>query len=197
MFRFIAATAVLATTTLAFADVASAQSVSREHTRSTTTTSQDGNTTRTVTRSTTVSGEVSVDAEALGEALAGALTDRLDPEMRDLRRRSEPARPEDIFGDWLADDGARDSANCRIHFRDRAFLGVRGMGTEDCPRRLATLTNWRVDGGQVVLYRGPSEEFGRLMLVDGRLIGAGLVLRRPGDLGAQAADPAPEGATTR
>lgn len=175
--------AVLAAAALAAAAApAFAQSVERSTTRSTTTTTRDGDTTTTTTRSTTVGGSVSVDGEALGEALIGALTGgQREPGWR---RRAEPARPDDVFGPWLADDGGRDVGDCRLIFGERGFLGVRGVQTEGCPSRLARISNWRVENGEVLLFRGASDQNGpRLSLVEGRLLGDGLTLRRPGDDG--------------
>ncbi|HZW15477.1 MAG TPA: hypothetical protein VFF66_04390 [Brevundimonas sp.] len=146
MSRFIAVLAAVAV--LAAASPGLAQSVERSTTRSETTTTQDGDTTRTVTRSTTVGGSVSIDADAAVGALIGALSDRAEPEGRELRRRAEPIRAEDAFGLWIADDGGRDVGDCRLTFRDRAFLGVRGVGAERCPSRLARISNWRVENGE-------------------------------------------------
>ncbi|SFS71511.1 AprI/Inh family metalloprotease inhibitor [Brevundimonas viscosa] len=183
MTRTIAAALAVAVA-LPFAVPAEAQSVSRERTRETTTTTRDGNTTTTTTRSTTVGGSASVDAGALGEALAGALLGQTGRREPDWRRRAEPARPQDVFGAWLADDGGRDVGGCRMIFGERGFLGVRGVETEDCPSRLARISNWRVENGEVLLFRGPSDQNGpRLSLVEGRLLGDGLMLRREGDDG--------------
>ncbi len=169
---------------LPFALPAQAQSVSRETTRETTTTTRDGNTTTTTTRSTTVGGSASVDAGALGEALAGALLGQAGRREPDWRRRAEPARPQDVFGAWLADDGGRDVGDCRLVFGERGFLGVRGVETVGCPSRLARISNWRVENGEVLLFRGASDQAGpRLALVEGRLLGDGLTLRREGDDG--------------
>lgn len=174
---FLAAAALAAAAAPAFA-----QSVERSTTRSTTTTTRDGDTTTTTTRTTTVGGSASVDGEALGEALIGALTgDSREPEWR---RRAEPVRPDDVFGAWLADDGGRDVGDCRLVFGERGFLGVRSVETENCPSRLARISNWRVERGEVLLFRGASDQNGpRLSLVEGRLLGDGLTLRRPGDDG--------------
>ena len=90
------------------------QSIERSTTRSETTTTQDGDTTRSVTRSTTVVGSVSVDGERVGEALAGALIDRLDPDEARLRRLAEPARTEDAFGLWRVTDGGREHAATEV-----------------------------------------------------------------------------------
>ena len=69
-------------------------------------------------------------------------------------------------------------------FGERGFLGVRGVETEDCPSRLARISNWRVENGEVLLFRGASDQNGpRLSLVEGRLLGDGLTLRREGDEG--------------
>ncbi|HYC68019.1 AprI/Inh family metalloprotease inhibitor [Brevundimonas sp.] len=161
-----------------------AQSIERSTTRSETTTTQDGDTTRSVTRSTTVGGSISVDADAAIGALVGALEDRADPESRALRRRAERIRAEDAFGVWVADDGGRDVGDCRLTFRDRAFLGVRGVGAEGCPARLARISNWRVENGEALLFRGAGDQDPmRLMMVEGRLIGDGLTLAREGDAG--------------
>lgn len=183
MSRTIAA-ALAAAALLPLATSAQAQSISRETTRETTTTTREGNTTTTTTRSTTVGGSASVDADALGAALAGALMGQGGRQEADWRRRGEPARPQDVFGAWLADDGGRDVGRCRMVFGQRGFLGVRGVETEDCPSRLAQISNWRVDNGEVLLFRGPSDQGGpRLSLVEGRLLGDGLMLRREGDDG--------------
>ena len=180
MYRSIAVLAAAAL--VAAASPALAQSVERSTTRSTTTTTRDGDTTTTTTRTTTVGGSVSVDADALGEALIGALGGgSREPEWR---RRAEPARPDDVFGAWLADDGGRDVGDCRLVFGERGFLGVRGVQTENCPSRLARISNWRVENGEVLLFRGAGDQNGpRLSLVEGRLLGDGLTLRRPGDDG--------------
>ncbi|MFP5296575.1 MAG: AprI/Inh family metalloprotease inhibitor [Alphaproteobacteria bacterium] len=182
MSRTIAA-ALAATALLPLAQPAQAQSVSRETTRETTTTTRDGDTTTTTTRTTTVGGSASVDADALVEGLVGALAGG-GQRQPDWRRRAEPARPQDVFGAWLADDGGRDVGDCRMVFGERGFLGVRGVETEDCPSRLARISNWRVENGEVLLFRGASDQNGtRLSLVEGRLLGDGLTLRREGDEG--------------
>lgn len=182
MSRTIAA-ALAATALLPLAQPAQAQSVSRETTRETTTTTRDGDTTTTTTRTTTVGGSASVDADALVEGLVGALAGG-GQRQPDWRRRAEPARPQDVFGAWLADDGGRDVGDCRMIFGERGFLGVRGVETEDCPSRLARISNWRVENGEVLLFRGASDQNGpRLSLVEGRLLGDGLTLRREGDEG--------------
>lgn len=182
MSRTIAA-ALAAAALLPLAAPAQAQSVSRETTRETTTTTRDGDTTTTTTRTTTVGGSASVDADALVEGLVGALAGG-GQRQPDWRRRAEPARPQDVFGAWLADDGGRDVGDCRMIFGERGFLGVRGVETEDCPSRLARISNWRVENGEVLLFRGASDQNGpRLSLVEGRLRGDGLTLRREGDEG--------------
>ena len=182
MSRTIAA-ALAAAALLPLAQPAQAQSVSRETTRETTTTTRDGDTTTTTTRTTTVGGSASVDADALVEGLVGALAGG-GQRQPDWRRRAEPARPQDVFGAWLADDGGRDVGDCRMIFGERGFLGVRGVETEDCPSRLARISNWRVENGEVLLFRGASDQNGpRLSLVEGRLIGDGLMLRRESDEG--------------
>lgn len=182
MSRTIAA-ALAAAALLPLAAPAQAQSVSRETTRETTTTTRDGDTTTTTTRTTTVGGSASVDADALVEGLVGALAGG-GQRQPDWRRRAEPARPQDVFGAWLADDGGRDVGDCRMIFGERGFLGVRGVETEDCPSRLARINNWRVENGEVLLFRGASDQNGpRLSLVEGRLLGDGLTLRREGDEG--------------
>lgn len=182
MSRTIAA-ALAAAALLPLPQPAQAQSVSRETTRETTTTTRDGDTTTTTTRTTTVGGSASVDADALVEGLVGALAGG-GQRQPDWRRRAEPARPQDVFGAWLADDGGRDVGDCRMIFGERGFLGVRGVETEDCPSRLARISNWRVENGEVLLFRGASDQNGpRLSLVEGRLIGDGLMLRREGDEG--------------
>jgi hypothetical protein len=177
-------TAIAAMFAVSAALPAAAQSVSRETVRTETTTTRDGDTVRTTTHTTTVGGEVSVDAEAAVGALLGALERSADPGQRDFRRRAKPIRPEDAYGEWLADDGGRDAGDCRFTFRDRAFLGVRGVGTVGCPARLASVTNWRVENGEVVLYRGAGDQNGsRLAMVEGRLIGGDLTLARATDIG--------------
>jgi hypothetical protein len=182
MSRTIAA-ALAAAALLPLAAPAQAQSVSRETTRETTTTTRDGDTTTTTTRTTTVGGSASVDADALVEGLVGALAGG-GQRQPDWRRRAEPARPQDVFGAWLADDGGRDVGDCRMIFGERGFLGIRGVETEDCPSRLARISNWRVENGEVLLFRGASDQNGpRLSLVEGRLLGDGLTLRREGDEG--------------
>lgn len=182
MSRTIAA-ALAAAALVPLAVPAQAQSVSRETTRETTTTTRDGDTTTTTTRTTTVGGSASVDADALVEGLVGALAGG-GQRQSDWRRRAEPARPQDVFGAWLADDGGRDVGDCRMIFGERGFLGVRGVETEDCPSRLARISDWRVENGEVLLFRGASDQNGpRLSLVEGRLLGDGLTLRREGDEG--------------
>lgn len=182
MSRTIAA-ALAAAALLPLAVPAQAQSVSRETTRETTTTTRDGDATTTTTRTTTVGGSASVDADALVEGLVGALAGG-GQRQPDWRRRAEPARPQDVFGAWLADDGGRDVGDCRMIFGERGFLGIRGVETEDCPSRLARISNWRVENGEVLLFRGASDQNGpRLSLVEGRLLGDGLTLRREGDEG--------------
>ena len=181
--RTIAAAALVAAALLPFASTASAQSASHEETRTTTTTTREGDTTTTITRTTTMGGEISIDADRLGDGLIGTLDDRTDS-RRAPRLRTEPTRPEDVFGDWLADDGGRDVGDCRYNFRDRAFMGVRGLGAEGCPSRLSRASNWRVENGEVLVYRGAGDAQPlRLALAEGRLIGDGLTLRRPGDDG--------------
>lgn len=173
------AVAALAAALLVSAGAAQAQSASTSETRSTTVTTRDGDTTRSVTRSTTVGGEVSVDGERLGEALAGALIDRLDPDEARLRRLAEPARTEDAFGAWRVTDGGRDVDQCRFEMAERAgFLGVRNAAATDCPRRLAQLAKWRVQGGELVFYSGGGQELKRLRYVEGRFIGAGVEMVR-------------------
>lgn len=181
--RTTAAAALVAAALLPFASSASAQSASHEETRTTTTTTREGDTTTTITRTTTMGGEISIDADRLGDGLIGTLDDRTDS-RRAPRLRTEPTRPEDVFGDWLADDGGRDVGDCRYNFRDRAFMGVRGLGAEGCPSRLSRASNWRVENGEVLVYRGAGDAQPlRLALAEGRLIGDGLTLRRPGDDG--------------
>ena len=181
--RTIAAAALVAAALLPFASTASAQSASHEETRTTTTTTREGDTTTTITRTTTMGGEISIDADRLADGLIGTLDDRTDS-RRAPRLRTEPTRPEDVFGDWLADDGGRDVGDCRYNFRDRAFMGVRGLGAEGCPSRLSRASNWRVENGEVLVYRGAGDAQPlRLALAEGRLIGDGLTLRRPGDDG--------------
>ena len=156
-----------------------AQSASTSETRSSTVTTRDGNTTRSVTRSTTVGGEISVDGERLGEALAGALIGTLDPDEARLRRLAEPARTEDAFGTWQVTDGGRDVGECRFEMAERAgFLGVRNAAAADCPRRLAQLAKWRVQDGQLVFYSSAGQELKRLRYVEGRFIGAGVEMVR-------------------
>ena len=177
MSRFIA---VLAGAALAAAaSPVFGQSIERSTTRSETTTTQDGDTTRSVTRSTTVGGSVSVDGERVGEALAGALIDRLDPDEARLRRLAEPARTEDAFGFWRVTDGGRDVGECRFEMAERAgFLGVRNAVASGCPRRLGQLARWRVQEGQLVFYSGAGQELKRLRYVEGRFIGAGVEMVR-------------------
>ena len=175
--------AVLAAVALATAaSPVLAQLIERSTSRSTTTTTRDGDTTTTTTRTTTVGGSVSVDGEALGDALIGALVgDSREPEWR---RRAEPARPDDASGAWLAAAGGHGAGACRLVFGERGILGVRGVEAENCPSRLARISNWRVENGEVLLFRGASDTSGpRLSLVEGRLLGDGLTLRRPGDEG--------------
>ena len=182
MFRCVLA-AGAAVFVLSAAQPAATQSHSSSTTRSTTTT-QDGNTTRTVTRSTTTSGEVSFDAEAAFDALLGMAERRSDPEHQAMRRRAEPARPEDAFGEWAVTDGGRDVGGCRFDMRPNGFLGVRRIETHDCPSRLGRMSNWRVENGEVILYRGAADQSGvRLMYVEGRFIGDGVMMRRLGDSG--------------
>ena len=156
MFKLTLAAAA-AVSALLVVDAASAQSHSTSRTRSTTTTTQDGNTTRTETRSTTTSGEVSFDADAAFDALLGMAERRSDPEYQAMRRRAEPARPEDAFGEWSVTDGGRDVGECRFDMRQNGFLGVRRIETRDCPSRLGQMSNWRVENGEVVLCGGVGE----------------------------------------
>jgi hypothetical protein len=165
---------------LASAAPALAQSVERSTTRSQTTTTRDGDTTRSVTRSTPVGGSASVDGERLGEALAGALIDRLEPEEARARRLAEPARTEDAFGAWSVTDGGRDVGDCRFEMAERAgFLGVRAATASGCPRRLERLSKWRVQDGQLVFYSGAGEELKRLRFIEGRFVGGGVEMVRP------------------
>ncbi len=169
---------------LAAASPVLAQSIERSTSRSETTVTRDGDTTRTTTHTTTVGGSVSVDADAALGALIGALEDRSDSGARELRRRAEPIRAEDAFGVWVADDGGRDVGDCRLTFRDRAFLGVRGVGADGCPSRLARISNWRVENGEALLFRGAGDQSPlRLAMIEGRLIGDGLTLAREDDSG--------------
>ena len=165
---------------VASASPALAQSVEHSTTRSQTTTTRDGDTTRSVTRSTTVGGSASVDGERLGEAVAGVLIDQLDPEEARLRRLAEPAHTEDAFGAWLVSDGGRDVGECRFEMAERAgFLGVRNATATNCPRRLQRLAKWRVQDGQLVFYSGVGEELRRLRFVEGRFVGGGVEMVRP------------------
>jgi|GEM_PF-2332179 hypothetical protein len=176
---------VAAVSALVVADAATAQSRSSSTTRSTTTTTQDGNTTRTETRTTTRSGEVSFDADAAFDALLGMAEGRgrADPDQG-LRRRAEPARAEDAFGEWAVTDGGRDVGDCRFDMRENGFLGIRRIETHDCPSRLGRLSNWRIEHGELVLYRGAADNTGtRLMYVEGRFIGDGVTMRRLDDTG--------------
>jgi len=171
--------ALTAAAILAVGSPVLAQSVERSTTRSETTTTRDGDTTRSVTRSTTVGGEVSVDGERLGEALTGALADRLDPDEARLRRLAEPARTENVFGAWRVTDGGRDVGECRFEMAERAgFLGIRNAVTADCPRRLSELAKWRVQGGELVFYSAAGQELKRLRYVEGRFTGAGVEMVR-------------------
>ena len=161
-----------------FPAVASAQA-STSTTRSSSVTTQEGNTTRTVTRSTTVGAKASIDEEKLGAAIAGALIDRLDPEEARLRRLAEPARPEDVFGAWAVSDGGSDAAGCRFDMAEKTgLLGVRAASATGCPRRLERLAKWRVQNGELVFYSGVGEELKRLRFVEGRFVGGGLELKR-------------------
>ncbi|WP_262422710.1 hypothetical protein [Brevundimonas denitrificans] len=161
---------VAAVSALLAADAATAQSRSSSTTRSTTTTTQDGNTTRTETRTTTRSGEVSFDADAAFDALLGMAERRDDPDQG-LRRRAEPARPQDVFGDWVVTDGGRDVGDCRFDMRENGFLGIRRIETHDCPSRLGRLSNWRVENGELAMYRTAGDSEGtRLMFVEGRFV---------------------------
>ncbi|MEH6665747.1 MAG: hypothetical protein V7678_12910, partial [Brevundimonas sp.] len=173
---------VAAVSALLAADVATAQSRSSSTTRSTTTTTQDGNTTRTETRTTTRSGEVSFDADAAFDALLGVAEGRgrADPDQG-LRRRAEPARAEDVFGEWVVDDGGRDVGDCRFDMRENGFLGIRRIERSGCPSRLDRIGNWSIVNGEVVLWRGANEEYARLMYVEGRLLGGGVLMRRADD----------------
>jgi len=174
---------VAAVSALLVADAATAQSRSSSTTRSTTTTTQDGNTTRTETRTTTRSGEVSFDADAAFDALLGMAERRDDPDQG-LRRRAEPARPQDVFGDWVVTDGGRDVGDCRFDMRENGFLGIRRIETHDCPSRLGRLSNWRVENGELAMYRTAGDSEGtRLMFVEGRFVGAGITMRRLDDTG--------------
>jgi hypothetical protein len=175
MFKTIvlAAAAVIALS----ADAALAQSSS---TRTTTTTTSDGGTrTRTVTRSTTTSVDVKVDEEKLGEAIGNALIDRLDPEQARIRRLAEPASKEDAFGAWRVSDGGGDARDCRMELGEKAgFLGVRPATASGCPGRLARMTAWRVQTGDLVFYDKMGQEIRRLKFVEGRFIGGGVEFTR-------------------
>lgn len=163
------------------AGAAQAQSSSSKTTRSTTTTttSPDGRTTTTVTKSTSVGTSVSVDEEKLGAALAGALINRLDPEEARLKRLAEPARTEDAFGAWRVRDGGRDAQDCRFELGEKAgFLGVRPATATGCPGRLAKLSKWRVQTGELVFYSAAGQELKRLRYVEGRFIGGGVEMVR-------------------
>ncbi len=174
---------VAAVSALLVAEAATAQSRSSSTTRSTTTTTQDGNTTRTETRTTTRSGEVSFDADAAFDALLGMAERRDDPDQG-LRRRAEPARPQDVFGDWVVTDGGRDVGDCRFDMRENGFLGIRRIETHDCPSRLGRLSNWRVENGELAMYRTAGDSEGtRLMYVEGRFVGDGITMRRLDDTG--------------
>lgn len=185
---------VLAAAFVVIAGAADAQSVSTETTRSKTTTTQSGNTTRTVTKSTTVGGSVSVDGEKLGAAAATALIDYLDPEEARLRRLAEKATVEDVIGGWRVTDGGRDTADCRFEMGEKpGFLGVRPATATGCPNRLAKMAKWRVQDGQLVFYTGMGEELRRLRFVEGRFIGGGVELLPPEPAASEAAD-APDAA---
>lgn len=185
---------ILAAMLVWIAGAAGAQSVSTETTRSKTTTTQSGNTTRTVTKSTTVGGSVSVDGEKLGAAAATALIDYLDPEEARLRRLAEKATVEDVIGHWRVTDGGRDAAACHIEMGAKAgFLGVRPATRSDCPRRLERLNSWRVQGGELVFYDKMGQESQRMRFVEGRFIGGGVELLPPEPAASEAAD-APDAA---
>lgn len=184
MFRVLFATAACAVA-LGGAVSASAQSSSSSTTRSTTTTTVDGNTTTTTTRSTTTSGSIDVDADQLVDSLIGMFGGEANPEAEALRRRAEPARAEDVFGEWSADDGGRDASGCRYSFGERAFLGARSVSAQGCPSRLARVSNYRVQQGELLIYQGAGDQDPlTLLFVDGRFVGDGLTLRRDGDDGA-------------
>ena len=190
MFKVLVATAACAVA-MSFAAPASAQSTSSSTTRSTTTTTVNGNTTTTTTRSTTTSGSVDVDADQLVDSLIGLLGGEANPEAEALRRRAEPARVEDAFGEWNVSDGGRDTQGCRYSFGERGFLGARSVSARDCPSRLSRVSNYRVEQGEMLIYRGAGDQNPlTLMFVDGRFVGEGLTLRRDGDNGpgATAAD---------
>ena len=159
---------------------AQAQSISDSKTTTETTVTREGNRTTTVTRSRTVSGGASVDAGKLGGAIAGAIGAARDPEEARARRYAEPARKEDVFGDWLADDGGRDIEDCRLTMGQKAgFLGVRPATASGCPGRMNRLRTWRVENGQLVFYDKMGQESGRLRFSEGRFYGQGLELWRP------------------
>lgn len=186
MFR----TLLLAGATVAMsAGLAEAQSVSTSRTTTTTTVERQGDTTRTTTRSRTRGGGASIDTDAAVNALIGVLggaarggdDDGYGGASEALRRRAEPARAEDAFGRWVADDGGRDVQGCRFDFGQRGFMGIRSVSHSDCPSRLTRITNYSFQNGEMVLWQGPSAEWGRLIYVDGRFLGQGLTLHREDD----------------
>lgn len=180
-------TIFVATAALAVAAGAQAQSAtdSNTRTRTTTTVERSGDTTTTTTRSrsTTTSAGVSFDANAAVGALAGVIAEQ---QYAPMRREAVRARPEDAFGEWMVLAGG--SEDCRFSFGERGFLGVRRVETAGCPGWLAGVSNWRIDRGEVLLFRGPSEEFARLFFIRGEFVGDGLILVRP----EQLAETAPE-----
>src|SRR5690606_12025781 len=178
----------VAVAALLVASAAQAQSVSESstRTRTTTTVERSGDTTTTTTRSrsTTTSVGASFDANAAVSALAGVIADQ---QYAPLRREAAPIRPQDGYGEWVVLGVGE--GDCRMHFAERGFLGVRRVeSTAGCPGWLSGVSHWRVDRGEVLLFRGATEEFGRLFFIRGELVGAGLTLVRPEQLQAQASD---------
>lgn len=166
---------------------AAAQSSSNTRTTTTTTVEREGNTTRTTTTTRSRSTGVSVDTDRAIGALIGAIGRAAaapppNPAAEAIRRRAEAARAEDAFGVWLADDGGRDTESCRFDFGQRGFLGMRSVSTPGCPDRYRRIGNYSVSNGELVLWTdGGSQEWGRLIYVDGRFLGNGLTLLREGD----------------
>lgn len=175
--------AAIALGALALAGSAVAQSSSR--TTTTTTVEREGNRTTTTTRSR--SSSMSFDTNAAIGMLAGAIANanapRRSPESIALENRANPVRETaEVFGEWRLDDGSQDAANCVLTFRDRGgVFGMRGIDRTDCPSRFDAFRYFGNSQGDIVLYNGATQEIGRLLYIEGRLLGSGVTLYRPDD----------------